>query len=223
MSNDLQAFFGELDMSKAAAAYGAVEIPNAPTVIDGLILRFTKGKWVYGQQNQVPADNSTFIVNPMSLSIGYIAWKDKKPTERMAKIGEPPITADSLPSDMGLNSIGPNANQPVTWQPQVAITLMGLSGPEKGKTFVYKTSSKGGCGAVAALKDAVALQASQLPTHFFPVVKLGVDGYDNATYATYVYTPVFDIQHFVDPEGNQFVEPEQLADENAKPRRKKAA
>ena len=209
MGNAIAEFLGakgELtDTNAFAAAISGTARQVAPTSVDGSFLKLhSDGFWAYGQAGEALDVDSVFAVNPMSLRVGYCAWKDMvKIQEHMAAIGEPPIIVDDLDQDLGVHSKPKDREgQKVTWDPQMSVTVQGVEGEDTGLKLLYNTTSHGGRSALAALMEEVSKRVANHPVFFVPLVKFDVDSYQNKTYRKTVYTPVIDIVGWGDVNGN---------------------
>lgn len=188
-----------------AAILGTVA-PAAPTSSGGSFLKLhADGYWSFGAADD-PLDvtKSTYAINPMSLQVGYCAWRDqKKVQEHMAAIGMPPVIVENLPQDLGKHTKGDRAGQDVGYDPQMSVAIQGIEGPDTGVKLMYNTTSHGGRGAVAALMEEVSKRVEEDPVFFVPLVRLSVDSYMNKTYKKTVYTPIIEVVGWGDVHGNQ--------------------
>lgn len=167
----------------------------APASIDGSFLKLhTDGFWCYGAAEDRIAEDSIFAVNPMSLQVGYCAWRDsQKIEEHMAPIGADVVQVEDLPQDLGEHTTGQRAGQKVSYDPQMAVAVQGVEGEDAGLKLVYNTTSHGGRSAVTMLMEEVCERAEQDPEFFIPLVRLDIDSYYNKSYKKTVYTPVIEV------------------------------
>jgi len=161
--------------------------------MDFLAMSGRTGEWKFGVDETPPEEGAMFVINPNSLSTGFIAWNDKtsKPDgEEMRPITGAPVLQSELP-DMGADS---------PWTQQVAFQLVCSSGEDKGIEMIFKTSSRGGRGAFTKLLNNIVthLTANQGTDLVVPVVTLGTDSYkhSNPKFGT-IYTPIFEIVKWV--------------------------
>ncbi len=143
------------------------------------------GKWVWGAEENDVKDSDRWVVNPDSISLGFIAWAGGQVVgEQMASLVDPtPIDQGNLPPVEGDG-----------WQPQVAVQL---KNPVTDTEVIFKTSSQGGREAVSVLCTALVEQAATNPAAPLPVVRLTNDSYKHKDYGK-IYKPVFDIVDWTD-------------------------
>lgn len=199
MSNALSTFLGAAgaltkptDFAKALS--GHVRIA-APASVDGSFLKLhTDGFWCYGRAEDRVAGNSIFAINPMSLRVGYVAWKDSvKVQEHLAAIGEPAVIVENLPQDLGEHTKGDRAGSKVTYDPQMSVMVQGIEGDDAGLKLTYNTPSHGGRTALTLLMEEVSKRAETDPEFFIPLVRFDLDSYYNKTYRKTVYTPQIEV------------------------------
>lgn len=139
------------------------------------------GTWLYGADDIEVDSQSEFIIDPATYAQGFIAWDDGELVdERMAVAGAEPITRTDLP-DVGAE-----------WNSQVGVALLGIGGDDNGEQLMYKTSSKGGRGAISDLIDEVIARAKSGEPDICPVVVLENEWYRHKKYGK-IYKPVFNI------------------------------
>lgn len=168
---------------------------SLPSVAGDPFLRMgTDGEWIYGAENVEVEEGSLWAVNPMSLAHGYASWtrhpaESKKPNtlegERMVPMTAAKPDKNSLP-DTGWD-----------WADQVGFQLMCASGEDKGEQTLYKTTSKGGIGAVNTLIGAIMAQLDVDPAKPVPLVRLECDSYKHKVYGK-TYIPIFTIAKWVE-------------------------
>jgi hypothetical protein len=155
------------------------------------------GEWVYGADNTAVEENSLWAINTFSMSIGWIAWGAEGTKqegtvlgEQMTLIGEPPISAGSLP-DVGAE-----------WTSQVQFDLMCATGEDKGTIVRYKTNSVGGRRAFSDLLQLVSNAMDDGSGKCIPIAELSQDSYPHKKYGK-IYTPVFDVKTWVMPDAEE--------------------
>jgi len=200
MSNALSTFLGAAgaltkptDFAKALSGHVRTA---APASVDGSFLKLhTDGFWCYGAAEDRIAEDSVFAVNPMSLQVGYCAWRDMvKIEEHMAPIGADVIVVENLPQDLGVHTKPKErAGQKVGYDPQIAVAVQGVEGSDQGLKLVYNTTSHGGRSVITGLMEEVSKRAEQDPEFFIPLVRLGLDSYYNKSYNKTVYTPQIEV------------------------------
>lgn len=194
MSNDLVAFFGQAPVSpRDPALQEALKaLAAAKTAYNGaLLLRLTKaGGWVFGPDNEPLESGTRLVVNPATISAGYIAWhQGQVEDERMQPIIQGPIDARTLPPVKSKNG----------WQSQVAVDL--VTEDEPRMKLVYKTNSTGGMRAVLNLAAEISAGMQANKTRAFPVVALETGSYIHKEYGEIFY-PIFKIVGWLDENGN---------------------
>ena len=148
------------------------------------------GHWVFGADQTEAEDDALWAVNPFSFVHGYIAWGDGEVLgEKMVSVSQPLPELDAAP---------PNAKK--GWETQVGMSMKCISGADKGLEVRYTTTSVGGKRAVQALAVAIATQVEKDQSKPVPVVLLKKEHYQHKSYGR-IYTPVFDIQEWVNMEG----------------------
>lgn len=155
------------------------------------------GIWVYGADNIEVEEGSKWAVNPLSLRHGYSCWTNypegsRKKNELLGEAMVPAASAKPDRSSLEKFDSGhkDRAGNPIywLWNDQVSVTLMCISGEDKGTTVLYKTSSVGGLGAMGDLIAAIMAQLDSDPNSPVPVVLLDSDSYVHKNYGK-TYTP----------------------------------
>jgi hypothetical protein len=158
------------------------------------------GHWVFGADQTEAEDDALWAVNPFSFVHGFIAWGDGEVLgEKMVSVSQPLPELDAAP---------PNAKK--GWETQVGMSMKCISGSDKGLEVRYTTTSVGGKRAVQALAVAIATQVEKDQSKPVPVVLLKKEHYQHKSYGR-IYTPVFDIQEWVNMEGETNDEPAEEA------------
>jgi hypothetical protein len=162
------------------------------------ILRMGRdGIWIYGADNVEVEPGSTWAINPMSLTHGFICWKvipegsKEKPEllgEETRSMFQPLPNKDSLP-DYGH-----------PWAEVLSVQLKCLSGEDEGEQTLYKTSSTGGLRAMKELIGSIMEAIDKHPETPVPVVQLKSDSYPHKQYGK-TYFPVIAIESWVSMEG----------------------
>ncbi len=144
--------------------------------IVGDLLKFNKGTWEFGRDNEVMPSGTDFVANMASLSRGYLYWRDGKVADRaMGLIDE----GFKLPLR---NSLGDN--DPQLWErddkgpkdPWRRVDTIVLAHMGTGDLFTYSTPSAGGREVLRKLSKAFAAKKRTDPT-VWPIVRLGTDSY----------------------------------------------
>lgn len=204
MAKDMTTFFDGYKapdrdaMTKALAGLAS----EAASLGGKALMRLSKdsGVWVCGMDNTPLKEGEHLVVDPASISAGYIAWyKGAVEGEVMQPIHAGPVDPQRL-TEVKSGTTPPGANKPSGrgWEPQVSVDL--VSRDEVPLQLVYKTSALGGRKALLALAGAVAVGLQENPKRVYPVIELGTDNYTHKEYGL-VYTPLFTVVEWLDAEG----------------------
>lgn len=192
MANDLQKFFGGHNVpSRESLAKSLTNFASTKSTLGGkalLRLDKTTGTWVFGADNEKIKDGTLFIVNPASLSSGYIAWyQGKIEGEVMQPLSMGPVDPTTL-SEVNSGSIPPGKKVASGrgWEAQASVDLITKSDVPLSLTF--KSSSIGGMKALLNLAGDIAVGLMEDANRVYPVIELGVDSYEHKEFGT-VYTP----------------------------------
>lgn len=173
------------------AAYGQ-EAANA-----GDFLKFSKGEWLLGQNDEEVALGRRLAANMDELSIGWIRWADGKPAERRMGLlaqGYKPEPRDSLGfTDQADWELDDEERPKDPWN---FTNELPLADPEDGTQMTFSASSKGGIGAIGNLCKAYAKAYRDQPGTV-PVLELGRDSYKHSKYGK-TYVPVLSIVDWVE-------------------------
>lgn len=173
------------------AAYGQ-EAANA-----GAYLKFSKGEWLLGQNDDEVALGRTLAANMDELSIGWIRWADGKPAERRMGLlaqGYKPESRDQLGYvDQDSWELDDEGRPKDPWN---FTNELPLADPGDGEQMTFSASSKGGIGAVGNLCKAYSREYRQQEGKV-PVIELGRDSYKHAKYGK-TYVPVLKIVEWID-------------------------
>jgi hypothetical protein len=156
-----------------------------------VIIKMDKtGHWVFGADQTVVEDDSTWAVNPYSFIHGFIAWGDGEVLgEAMTPLHEPLPEVDMAPHGAKKG-----------WESQVGLSLKCLTGEDANMDARFTTTSKGGKRAVHDLAVAIATQVDKDQSKPVPVVRLKVDSYKHTKYGK-VLVPVFEIVDWISMDG----------------------
>ena len=149
------------------------------------------GYWVFGEDLLDVEEDSQWAVNPASFQMGFVAWhKSKKVGEQMASIYGAGVVEANLPAVES------------SWQRQVSMQLVCISGEDEGEQVQYTASSVGGSKAFGGLLQAVMkhLQGGKAGAKTVPVISLSSDSYPHPDYGT-VYTPEFTVEKWIANDG----------------------
>lgn len=195
-----------------------------------LFMKFTKtGEWVYGAEETEAQDGSVWAVNPLGLQHGWTCWGNENSPNKGKNLGEVMVPAQQpLPEE-------PAAMTDGTWTKAVAIQMRCTNGDDEGLQVLFKSNSRGGRQAYAALVQALVAQLGDSPQSPVALVSLEADSYKHNTYGK-IMTPMITVTGWAGMDGEEAAEVEAVEDdgdntppedpEPAKParrRRRKAA
>jgi hypothetical protein len=200
MANDIVKFFGTqqginqtlIDQLKHFAA-------GKQAMTGKALLKLNKaGVWVFGAANTVVRKGTKLIVNPPSLSSGFVAWhKSKVEAEFMQPIQLGPVPLDKLHAVEAKSG----------WQAQVSVEMMTMD--EIPVQMLYKASSMGGQEVFFDLAGQLVFALSEDPRRAFPVIELSTTSYQHDEYGT-VYKPAFSIVGWLGADGSEVTEQAKL-------------
>lgn len=163
----------------------------------GAFLKFSKGEWLLGQNDDEVALGRRLAANMDELSIGWIRWADGKPAERrmgLLAAGHKPEPRDALgfndQEDWELDSEG-RPKDPWSFTNELP-----LADPEDGEQMTFSASSKGGIGCIGNLCKAYAREYRQR-RGMVPILELGRDSYMHPVYKK-TYVPQLNIVDWVE-------------------------
>ncbi len=174
------------------------------------ILKFRRGKFLYGVDNIRLPEGTQLVANMAELSLGWIRWEDGKPDEeRLSRLidCEPvPKRKDLGDTDKDLWEVGEDGVPQDPWQ---FTNHLPLKDPESGEEFIFATSTRGGIGAIGALSKKYGEAYRQKPGKL-PVIELNTDSYDHPIkrYGT-IDVPVFTLVDWVDEDDLMEEEPQE--------------
>jgi len=151
--------------------------------IVGRLLKFSKGDWLAGQDNEEIEEGTRLTVNMKELLVGWIKWVDSKPAEQiMGPIheGYKPQKREELgDTDEDGWEIDTNGKPRDPWQFSNYV-IMKAAGEQysEAEAFTFATSSYGGISAIAALAKEFGNEMRKRPDEY-PIVELGVRAYDH--------------------------------------------
>jgi hypothetical protein len=152
------------------------------TNIRGKLLKFSKGEYLAGQENDEVAEGTELVAVVDSLLVGWVKWEDERPVDtRMCEVvkGEkPPKRSELGDDDESLWPIDDNSGKPRDpWQKanQLIFRPVDWSGDESD-VYTFATQSVGGIGAVAKLSTYYGKEMRQRRGEY-PVVSLQMGSY----------------------------------------------
>jgi hypothetical protein len=176
MANDLMV---ERKNELALDPFGKYADAVAPRYIIGELLKFSKGDYYAGINNQMVALGTVLTVNMDELMAGWIKWWDGKPVEHvMVRVADyfPPMRRlefgdnDKKQWETDVNGVPRDP-----WQFSNYLPML----DEKGQLYTFAASSHGGISAIAGLSRRYAQHRSR-HSDVFPLISLGVDSYQHS-------------------------------------------
>ena len=169
------------------------------TMITGTLIKFSKGDWLMGQEEEEVKEGRKFTCVMDDLQIGWTRWQDNKPTaQHMGKIVEgftPPRREALGDDDKTLWDTDAQGQERDPWQFTNSVIMRnpGTSGAEETDLFTFSTSSRGGINAVGDLCKAYVRMAREQGDGY-PIVELTSSSYKhpNPEYGR-IKKPVFKI------------------------------
>ena len=151
----------------------------AMRTIVGKLLKFSKGDYMAGENNEDIAEGTELAANMDSLAVGWIKWQDNKPAEQMMGLVcegyQPPKRKDLDDNDETTWELDENNQPRDPWQFTNQIVLKEPGDPE-GQLYTFSTSSRGGINAMGELCKTFGKHSRQAPDDM-PVVALSVGSY----------------------------------------------
>jgi hypothetical protein len=158
-------------------AYG--EAQNQRAVV-GRLLRFSKGDYFAGQDNEEVEKGTQFIANMDEMLAGWIRWEANKPTDHvMGKVSDgyqPPRRNELGDADKDAWEVDLAGEPRDPWQFSNYLLLKGTG--DDSELYTFTTSSKGGLNALGDLCKNYGQAMAQRPDDY-PVIALGVNAYDH--------------------------------------------
>lgn len=151
--------------------------------IVGSLLKFSKGDWLLGQDEEEVEVGTRYVASMDNLLVGWVKWADNKPVEQiMGRVvdGYAAPKRDTLgDSDKDQWELDTDGKPRDPWQfsNQIIMKPVGKQySTENAITFV--TSSKGGIGAIGELCKKYGKEM-RTKVGQNPIVELGVDSYNH--------------------------------------------
>lgn len=175
-------------------SYGATASMNS---ITGTLIKFSKGDWVMGQEEEEVPAGMEFVCDMMQFNIGWTKWVDNKPVaQHMGKLVEgftPPRRPDLGDMDEELWETDDRGTVRDPWQFTNTVILRkpGKSAADDANLFTFSTSSKGGINAMGDLCKAFARMIKE-KAEGLPIITLQTTSYKHPVYGK-VKKPEFKI------------------------------
>lgn len=195
-------------------AYNAFEaFGDSGNNIIGDLLKFTKGEWVSGPNDDEVEEGTRVAVDMNSVKIGWVRWWDGAPTdEEMVTIasGQKPQRRADLGDDDEQMWEEDNDGRPKDpWQNTVQLVCKTTDGEQE---YTFSSSSAGGRNAVKALCKAYGQKMRSKPG-MVPIVSLEVDSYKHKEYGK-TFVPVLKIVDWASEEDLMFDASEEVEGED---------
>lgn len=138
-------------------------------------LKFKRGKFFKGADEQEVAHGTRFAANMRDLQMGFIKFVPESPPEKaMARPGQSPVQRESLgDTDEAQWERDDNGVAKDPWTPAWELPLKDLA---TGEELVFSTSSAGGINALGRLSKAYGNRLA-MAGHAVPIVELGASSY----------------------------------------------
>ena len=164
--------------------------------IVGQLLRFTKGDFLAGQEDEEVPVGTQFVANMDEMLAGWIRWEANKPTDHvMGKVSDgyqPPRRNELGDSDKEMWEVDDRGEPRDPWQFSNYLLMKGTG--DDDELYTFTTSSKGGLNALGDLCKSYGKAMAQRPNEY-PVIEIGVRAYDHAnrSYGR-IKVPTFEIK-----------------------------
>lgn len=167
--------------------------------IEGKLLRFNKGDYTSGPEDDLIDEGTQMIVDMESLLVGWQKWVDNKPSDsEMGPVIEgfqPPRRkelGDLDDTEWEVDESSGKPRDPWQFTNLMVMRQMGTTGDQDG-LFTFATASRGGINAVGALCKVYGKKIRENP-EAYPIIELNVDSYmhSNKAYGR-IKIPVLDV------------------------------
>jgi hypothetical protein len=201
MANEVANKNGSTALSTETNPFQAYGEASRQTSIVGKLLKFSKGDWFCGQDDDDVADGSLFVANMDELMVGWIRWSDNKPTDHvMGKVSDrfqPPRRNELGDDDKSMWETDEQGKDRDPWQFSNYLLMMNVNDKAKvtedSELFTFTTSSRGGLNAIG---DLCVKYGKGMRSHKeqYPIVKIGNGSYQhsNKSFGRIKY-PTFEI------------------------------
>lgn len=166
--------------------------------IVGKLLKFSKGDYLVGENNEEVEEGTQYIANMDELMVGWIRWEDNKPTDQiMGKVSEgyQPAKRNTLGDDDKTKwEVDEQGRERDPWQFSNYLILKTPGEAGEDSLFTFTTSSRGGLNAIGELCKAYGKAMRQRPEEF-PIISLGVGSYQHSNKAFgRIKFPIFEVK-----------------------------
>jgi len=169
--------------------------------IVGQLLKFTKGDYVCGENNEEVEEGTQFVAVMDELLIGWIRWSENRPTDHiMGKIAQsyqPPRRNELGDMDKDQWETDATGQLRDPWQFSNYLLLKSLDEHGEGEEglYTFTTSSRGGLNAIGLLCKKYGGLSRQHPNEW-PVIAIGVGSYNHSDFGRIKF-PTFEIVGWV--------------------------
>lgn len=150
--------------------------------IVGRLLKFTKGDWLAGEDDEEIEEGTKFVVNMDQLLVGWVKWVGNKPEQQLMGLlveGHQAPKRDSLgDTDHSSWEVGTDGKERDPWQftNYLLLKTPGSDGSDDANLFTFATSSRGGLTCVGELCKTYGKEMRARADQY-PVIEIGTDSY----------------------------------------------
>lgn len=152
------------------------------SAITGQLLKFSKGDWLCGQEDDELDEGTKLAANMDSLMVGWVKWDDNKPVEQLMGLlidgFQPKRRAELGDTDEDSWEVGSDGKARDPWQftNYLVMKTPGKRATDVDELYTFATSSRGGLNAIGALCKTFGKEMRVKPDQY-PIVELNVDSY----------------------------------------------
>lgn len=153
--------------------------------IIGDLLRFNKGDYTYGMEDDILEEGTQVIVDMNTLSVGWQKWVDSKPVDSnmgLVNEGFQPKRRKELgdldEDEWEVDEASGKPRDPWQFTNLVIMRQLGTTGEDEG-LYTFATASRGGINAVGTLCKAFGKKIRE-DADALPIVALNVDSYKHS-------------------------------------------
>lgn len=158
------------------------EYANESRSIVGSLLKFSKGDWLCGQENDDVPVGTKFVANMFEFYRGWVRWADNKPTDQiMGRVSDgyhPPKRGELGDMEEDDWELDTDNKRRDPWQETAQIVMKGVD-DRADELYTFTTASKGGRDCMAALSDAFSKQRRRQKPDAVPVVAINTSYYEH--------------------------------------------
>lgn len=152
---------------------------NRRTIV-GDLLRFSKGDWTAGQNDEEIEEGTQFVALMDELTIGWTKWEGGKPVEhQLGRLieGYRPAKRSDLGDSDETQWETDNAGQ--RRDPWVLVNHLILKEVDSDRLYTFAPSSRGGLNAIGQLCEAYGKAIRAKPDQL-PIIEVGVSAYKHS-------------------------------------------